>query len=97
MADPGFLVGGVDPLEGRGPPTWVLFGENVCENERIGCAGHAPSLDPPLDVFGNSLAKLTKLMFIQVYFSTSMCTLQIEHQSGVCTIKYVLMYFVKVH
>ena len=32
---------------GRGPPTWALFGENVCENERIGshrgaCAGHAP-------------------------------------------------------
>ena len=33
-----FLAGG------RRPPTWVLFGENTCENERIGsrrgaCAG----------------------------------------------------------
>ena len=23
-------------LGGCGPPTWALFGENVCENERIG-------------------------------------------------------------
>ena len=45
VADPGFPVGGgwgvggwggVHPLGGRGPPTWALFGENVCENERIG-------------------------------------------------------------
>ena len=53
VADPGFPVGG------RGPPTWALFGENVCENERIGshggggaCAGHAP-LDPPMDQLFN--------------------------------------------
>ena len=31
---------------GHGPPTWALFGENVCKNKRIGshrgaCAGHA--------------------------------------------------------
>ena len=38
----------MDPLGGHGPPTWVLFGKNECENERIlshgggGCAGHAP-------------------------------------------------------
>ena len=45
-ADPGFSVGGADPFsgEGRGPPMRVLFGENVCENEKIGsrwgaCAG----------------------------------------------------------
>ena len=47
VADPGFPVGGVDPLGGRGPPTQALFGENACENERIGsrrgvCARHAP-------------------------------------------------------
>ena len=37
VADPGFPVGGrVHPLGGgRGPPMRVLFGENVCENERI--------------------------------------------------------------
>ena len=34
-------------VRGRGPPTQALFGENVCENERIGshreaCARHAP-------------------------------------------------------
>ena len=44
--------GGVHPLGGRGPLTWALFGENVCENKRIGsnrgaCAGHAPP-DPPM-------------------------------------------------
>ena len=36
VADPGFPVGGVDRLGGCGPPTRVLFGENVCKNERIG-------------------------------------------------------------
>ena len=35
------------PLGGHGPPTWALFGENVCENERIGshrgvCQAHPP-------------------------------------------------------
>ena len=36
-ADPGFPVGGRGPvLKGRGPPTRVLFGKNVCKNERIG-------------------------------------------------------------
>ena len=28
--------GGMHPLGGHGPLTWALFGENVCENERIG-------------------------------------------------------------
>ena len=37
VADPGFPVArDVDPLGGAGPPMWALFGENVCENERIG-------------------------------------------------------------
>ena len=37
VADPGFPVGGRGPFRrGRGPPTWVLFGKNGCENERIG-------------------------------------------------------------
>ena len=36
-ADPGFPIGGVDPFcRGGGPLMWALFGENVCENERIG-------------------------------------------------------------
>ena len=40
-------VGGVHPLGGRGPPTWALFGENVCENERIGShRGRAPGTPP---------------------------------------------------
>ena len=48
VADPGFPIGGHAPVRGgHGPPTWALFGENVCENERIGshrgaCAGRAP-------------------------------------------------------
>ena len=38
-----FPWGGQDPFGGRGPPTWALFGENVCENERIGSRrGRAP-------------------------------------------------------
>ena len=39
VSDPGFPRGGgggVDPLGGHGPPTWALFGKNVCKNERIG-------------------------------------------------------------
>ena len=39
------------PEGGRGPPTWVLFGKNVCENERIwscgGGGGRAPGTPPP--------------------------------------------------
>ena len=39
-ADPGFPVGGAwTHFGGRGPPMWVLFGENVCQNERIGSHG----------------------------------------------------------
>ena len=52
VADPGFPVGGgVDPLGGGGrvPPTWALFGENVCENERIGSHGGRAPGKPPLD------------------------------------------------
>ena len=36
VADPGFPVGGVDPLGGNGPLTPVPFSKNVCENRRIG-------------------------------------------------------------
>ena len=50
VADPGFSMGGGGghgPIRGHGPPMWVLFGENVCKNERIGscrgaCAWYAP-------------------------------------------------------
>ena len=37
------------PLGGHGPPTWALFGENVCENERIGShwGEHVPGMPPP--------------------------------------------------
>ena len=38
VVDPGFPVGGgrAPIMRGHGPPTWALFSENVCENERIG-------------------------------------------------------------
>ena len=53
VADPGFLVGGAwTRYGGRGPPTWALFTENVCESERIGSrrggVRRARSLDPPM-------------------------------------------------
>ena len=48
VADPGFPVGGRAPVGGRGPPTWALFSENVCKNERIGFhgGGHVPGTPP---------------------------------------------------
>ena len=69
MVDPGFPVGGCRAIGGRRPPTWALFGENVCENERIGshwggaCASGAP-LDSPIPLMNsiNSVAAL--LVFI---------------------------------
>ena len=52
-ADPGFPMVSVTHLGGHGPPMWVLFGENVSENERIGSrsGGHVPKIlyvDPPM-------------------------------------------------
>ena len=49
VADPGFPVGGRAPsrLGGCQPPMWVLFGKNICENERIGSRwGGAPAVSP---------------------------------------------------
>ena len=48
VADPGFPLGGHAAVRGRGPLTWVLFGENVCENERIGShmGWYAPGTPP---------------------------------------------------
>ena len=53
VADQGFPFGGVRPLGGHGPPTQTVFGENVCENERIGShrgggVHRARPLDPPM-------------------------------------------------
>ena len=47
VADPGFPVGGVDLVGGRGLPRWLHFIKFVCQNERIGSfrgarAGCAP-------------------------------------------------------
>ena len=36
----------MDPLGGCGPSIWVLFGENVCENEELGPIGGV-HLEPP--------------------------------------------------
>ena len=61
--DPGFPIGGHGPiLGGHGPLIWVLFGENVCENKRIGShRGHVlenfvcRSANAPLTVMYQSL------------------------------------------
>ena len=52
VADPGFHVGGVDLVGGRGLPRRLHFVKFVCQNERIvsfrgARAGYAP-LDPPM-------------------------------------------------
>ena len=43
---------GHGPVGGHGPLTWVLFGKNICENERIGShrggVRRARPLDPPM-------------------------------------------------
>ena len=46
--DPGFSIGGgMDPFWGGWPPTWALFSENVCKNERIGsCRGVCTGMPP---------------------------------------------------
>ena len=48
VADPGFPVGGHGPVRGHGPLTQALFGENVCENERIGSRRGWRAPDTPL-------------------------------------------------
>ena len=49
--DPGFSVGGGAWAHFGGgfwPPTWALFSENLCKNERIGsCRGGACAGTPP--------------------------------------------------
>ena len=54
MVDLGFPIGGrgsirgvCGPIRGHGPPMQALFGDNVCENERIGSrGGRAPGTSP---------------------------------------------------
>ena len=57
---PGFPEGAWTHFRGRGPPMWVLFGENVCENERIGSRRGSVRrkilyVDPPM-VYFHSIA-----------------------------------------
>ena len=48
----------MDPFWGGGVwrPTWALFSENVCENERIGSCGGEGGPDPPMIKFVTSLS-----------------------------------------
>ena len=68
MADPGFSVGGAEPLGGGHQLlTWVVFGENVCINERIGSRWggtrrRRPPLDPPM--MNTSKASVTLISLI---------------------------------
>ena len=49
--DPGFSIEGCGPiLAGFWPPTWALFSENVCENERIGSCMGGMHWHVPLDL-----------------------------------------------
>ena len=48
VADPGFPIGGRGPVRGVWTPDAGAFGENVCENNRIGSrtGWHAPAMPP---------------------------------------------------
>ena len=51
VADPGFPVGGIDPLGGHGPLTRPLFTENHAEMKELGPVGgmcQARPPDPPM-------------------------------------------------
>ena len=55
MADPGFPIGGVDLVGGRGLPRQLRFVKFVCQNERIGSLGgggarRVRTLDPPMEL-----------------------------------------------
>ena len=64
VADPGFPVGGRGPIRGHGPPIRALFGENVCENERVGsCRGRAPGTPP-------RCTNVCGLIFMDLLFAT---------------------------
>ena len=65
MANPEFPMGGVHPLGGRGPPTRVFFGENVCENERIGFHRSASAVYGKISVIINYLRQTYWGRFVQ--------------------------------
>ena len=79
--DPGFSVGGAwTHFGGFWPPTWALFSENVCENERIGsCRGRAPArpLDPPMRGLGEIdccfVLQLCLMFAILLCFNNDLC------------------------
>ena len=67
VADPGFPIGGMDPSGECGPLTGALFGENVCENERIGSVGgvYRP-LYPPM---GAKVNRRCSCFLLRIYHS----------------------------
>ena len=67
-----FRRGGMDPLGGRGHPTWALFDENVCETKELGPIGGvrgARPLDPPMHR-GSTQTSPIQIPFI-IAFETS--------------------------
>ena len=62
--------GGHAPVRGCGPPTWALFGKNVCENERIGShRGAVRRARPPPQIRQCTLSSL--FMFMYLYRAVS--------------------------
>ena len=66
--------GGRGPvLGGHGPPMWALFGENVCENERIGFrrgGGRAP--ENFICRFANSQCQILNHLDVMTYLLDSL-------------------------
>ena len=72
VVDLGFPVGGCQP------PMWVLFGKNICENERIGsCSGGTCQQHPPgsanAHADGYDLTWMSMNLIQMVYYPTDSC------------------------
>ena len=85
-----FLLGGTNPRwRGHQPPTQVLFGENICKNERIwscwgGTCRELWYVDPPLIVIGHEVnivisVNIRRCQHQTVFLQEVLCAQMILH------------------
>ena len=86
--DPGFPMGAVDPFGGCGPLMRVLFGENVCENEKD---VHTPkSLSVKINIFaslGISIL-IPDMPVTSVFFQSMIICLKIQQWVSILTLSF---------